>query len=674
MYRYRNLPIHHKLKFIVLLTCGSLVMLMTIFFMADKYFSFRRNMVANITALAEVIGINSTAALTFDDPKTGKEILSAISAEPHVVAACIFRPNGNILASYPPHPDGKKHLDAVVKKLMARSKKNDDITAPVQTFSFKQFTFAKPVLLNHKQIGFIGIRANLDQLYSRLAIYAVMVVGVMVVLVIMAQMITARLHRTISDPLLALVSTMNRVTADKNYGLRVKKQSYGELSDLIDRFNDMLSQIQQRDQQLERHRDLLEEQIAQRTHELIRSHEKLKQEKEERKQMQDQLARAHQMEAIGTLVAGVAHDLNNILSGIVSYPDLMLIRLPHDSDMRKPLTTIQKSGQKAVAIVQDLLTLARRGVTTSEVVNLKETIEDYLESPEHANLITFHPGVRIIKNIAPDLMHIAGSPVHLSKTVMNLISNAAEAITGEGTVSITLHNQYIDMPVRGYDDIQQGDYVVLKIRDTGHGIAANDLQHIFEPFYTKKKMGRSGTGLGMAVVWGTVKDHQGYINVESCENEGSTFTLYFPVTRRKHRAQEPVQISDYMGAGQTILVVDDIKEQREIASDILESLQYNVTTVDSGEAALEHLEKHQADLLLLDMIMDPGIDGLETYERIVAANGKQRAVIASGYSESERVKKALELGVGKYLNKPYTIENLARTIYLELHGIDDMDN
>ena len=496
-------------------------------------------------------------------------------------------------------------------------------------------------------------------------------VGVMVVLVIMAQMITARLHRSISDPILSLVSTMNQVTADKNYGLRAKKQSYDELGVLIDRFNDMLSQIQQRDQQLEQHRDQLEEQIAQRTQELIRSHEKLKQEMEERKQMQDQLARAQRMEAIGTLAAGVAHDLNNILSGIVSYPELMLMRLPDDSDMRKPLTTIQHSGQKAAAIVQDLLTLARRGVTTSEVVNLEETIEDYLESPEHANLITFHPEVRIIKNIAPELMHIAGSQVHLSKTIMNLMSNAAEAITGEGTISITLHNQYIDMPVRGYDDVQQGDYVVLKIRDTGHGIAAKDLQRIFEPFYTKKKMGRSGTGLGMAVVWGTVKDHQGYINVESGEDEGSTFTLYFPVTRRKHRVQKPVQLSDYMGAGQTILVVDDIKEQREIASDILESLQYNVTTVNNGEAAIEHLEKHQADLLLLDMIMDPGIDGLETYRRIVAANGKQRAVIASGYSESERVKKALELGAGGYLRKPYTIENIAKTIYLELHRKDD---
>ena len=670
MYRYRNLPIHQKLKFIVLLTCGLLVMLMAIFFMADKYFSYRGNMVANMTTLAEVIGMNSTAALTFDDPDTGKEILSAIKVEPNVIAACIFQTNGEKFASYPPDLNVDQQDAAVVEALIIQSKNNQDLGAHVYTFSFTLFTLAKPVVLNHKQIGYIVIRASLDQLYHRLALYGAMVVGVMIALVIMAQIVTARLHRTISDPLLGLVSTMNRVTTDKNYGLRAKKQSRDELGILIDGFNGMLTQIQQRDQQLEHHRDQLEEQVSRRTHELMRSHEQLKQEMEERKQMQDQLARAQRMEAIGTLAAGVAHDLNNILSGIVSYPDLMLMRLPKDSDLRKPLTTIQNSGQKAAAIVQDLLTLARRGVTTSEVVDLKETFEDYLESPEHANLVAHHPDVRIIKKIAPDLMNIAGSPVHLGKTIMNLVTNAAEAIMGEGTVRITLRNQYIDTPIRGYDDVQQGDYVLLQISDTGHGIPAKDLQRIFEPFYTKKKMGRSGTGLGMAVVWGTVKDHQGYIDVESGENLGTTFSLYFPVTRRKHDSQKPVQISDYMGAGQSILVVDDIKEQREIASDILESLLYNVTTVDSGEAAVEYLRDHTVDLLLLDMIMEPGIDGLETYERIVAQNGKQRAIIASGYSESERVKKALALGAGEYLRKPYTIDNLAKTIYLELHRKD----
>ena len=175
----------------------------------------------------------------------------------------------------------------------------------------------------------------------------------------------------------------------------------------------------------------------------------------------------------------------------------------------------------------------------------------------------------------------------------------------------------------------------------------------------------------MAVVWGTVKDHQGYIDVASQKGRGTTFSLYFPVTRLRHMSQESVQLKDYMGAGQSILIVDDIKEQREIASDILQLLQYTIIAVDSGEAAIEYLRKHHADLLLLDMIMDAGMDGLETYERIVAQGGKQPTIIASGYSESERVKRAQALGAGAYLRKPYTIENLAQAVYNELYRKGD---
>jgi two-component system cell cycle sensor histidine kinase/response regulator CckA len=373
------------------------------------------------------------------------------------------------------------------------------------------------------------------------------------------------------------------------------------------------------------------------------------------------------MEVMGTLAAGVAHDLNNILSGLVSYPDLLLMRLPSDSDMRKPLTTIRTSGRRAAAIVQDLLTLARRGVTTSEVVDLRAIIEEYLASPEHAKMVSYHPGVQVETRFDPDVMDIAGSPVHLSKAVMNLISNAAEAISLTGHITLSLRNQYIDTPIHGYDQVQPGDYVRLTVADTGHGISPKDLQHIFEPFYTKKKMGRSGTGLGMAVVWGTIKDHQGYIDVQSLEGKGTRFDLYFPVTRRKHKSEKQVQLADYRGANQTILVVDDIKEQREIASEILTELGYQVQTAASGEAAVEFLKSHHIDLLLLDMIMEPGMDGLDTYRQMVRLRPGLRAVIASGYSETDRVGKTQELGAGIYLRKPYTIENLAQAIHQELN-------
>ena len=384
--------------------------------------------------------------------------------------------------------------------------------------------------------------------------------------------------------------------------------------------------------------------------------------------LEEQLRQAQKMEAIGTLAGGVAHDLNNVLSGLVSYPELILLDLTEDSPFRSYVLAIQKSGEKAANIVQDLLTLARRGVSVSEVVNLNYIVSDYLGSPEYEKLQQNYPNVKLEVNLEPGLFSIAGSPVHLSKMVMNLISNAAEAMPEGGMAYIKSENQYVDQPIKGYADIIAGDYVTLTVLDTGIGIADVDIDRIFEPFYTKKAMGRSGTGLGMAVIWGTVNDHHGYIDVHSKEGKGTIFNIYLPANRQpssEKRARHSIE--DYRGRGESILVVDDIEEQRTIAQKILTKLGYNVNSAPSGEEALAYIQKKPVDLIVLDMIMEPGIDGLETYKRIIQLHPGQKAIIASGYSESERVKEAQKLGAGAYVKKPYLMEKLALAIRLELN-------
>ena len=383
----------------------------------------------------------------------------------------------------------------------------------------------------------------------------------------------------------------------------------------------------------------------------------------EQREMAEKLQRSKKMEALGTLAGGVAHDLNNILSGIVSYPELILLDLPSDSPLKGPIETIQKSGQRAAAIVQDLLTLARRGVATMVAVDLNQIVSEYLNSPEFAKLCSFHPSVTVDTHLTDDLLTISGSPVHLLKTLMNLVSNAAEAMSEGGTISICTENQYVDRSLNTFDEVAKGDYAVLTVRDTGVGISRRDIQQIFEPFYTKKVMGRSGTGLGMAVVWGTVKDHSGYIDVKSVEGEGTTLTLYFPIFRGQATVStKPSSIETLVGDGQHILVVDDVPEQRDIASAILQRLGYRVVTVPSGETAVDYIRGHAVDLVVLDMIMDPGIDGLETYRRMSALDPDLKAIIASGFSETERVKSLQRLGVRQYLKKPYTLENIGRAI------------
>lgn len=393
----------------------------------------------------------------------------------------------------------------------------------------------------------------------------------------------------------------------------------------------------------------------------------LKRAEQQKRDLEARLQRAQKMEAIGTLAGGVAHDLNNILSGIVSYPELLLMDIPSESPLRKPILTIQKAGERAAAIVQDLLTLARRGVVTTKVVNLNSIISEYLKSPEFENLKIHHPNVYVKTDLDIDLLNILGSPVHLTKTIMNLVTNAAEAISDLGEIVISTKNRYIDKSFNGYDKIKEGDYVILSIRDTGIGIPSQDLERIFEPFYTKKVMGKSGTGLGMAVVWGTLKDHKGYIDVKSTDGKGTEFTLYFPMVRQELPEDKHIQsIEDIMSKGESILVVDDIEDQRKIASEMLTRLGYSVFSVSSGEEAVGYMKNHSADLLMLDMIMDPGIDGLDTYKKILEIHPNQKAIITSGYSETERVKEAQRLGATSYVKKPYLFDKIGKVIRTEL--------
>ncbi|HNX98934.1 MAG TPA: response regulator, partial [Candidatus Aminicenantes bacterium] len=212
-----------------------------------------------------------------------------------------------------------------------------------------------------------------------------------------------------------------------------------------------------------------------------------------------------------------------------------------------------------------------------------------------------------------------------------------------------------------------GSYCVLSIQDNGVGIAPSDQPRIFEPFFTKKTMGTSGTGLGMAVVRTTVLDHRGWIHLSSRPGEGTTFTIYLPATHEPlPRRKKAATLAELRGRNESVLVVDDSPEQREIASDVLHRLGYEVATVATGEDAIEYLRHQPMDLLMLNMIMDPGIDGLETYRRVLQFRPGQRAIIVSGFSETDRVVEARRLGAGAFLKKPYTAERLVSVIRSEL--------
>lgn len=394
----------------------------------------------------------------------------------------------------------------------------------------------------------------------------------------------------------------------------------------------------------------------------------LRTERKEKAALASRLERAGRMEAAGALAGGVAHELNNILSGIVSYPELLLMDLPQDSPLRRPIGLIQRSGERAAEIVQDMLLLSRRGVSATLPISMDRIISMYLDGGAHRELAAGNPGVLVEFAPGVKLPPVPGSEEHLTRALEGLVHYGFQAMPSGGvlrieTEPVTLSDEYV-----GYEPVKPGEYVILRVSHGGPAPAREHLERIFEPFYAKKVLNRPGTGLGLPVVWGIVKGHGGFVDVRAGEESGTTFSLFFPVAGEggQQASADKAAESSIMGRGETVLVVDDIDEQRVLAESILKRLNYLPVTLESGEAAVGYLKEQSADLVILDMVMEPGMDGLDTYREILSVRPGQKAIIASGYSESQRVREAERLGVGAYLKKPYSVEMLGRAIRMEL--------
>ncbi|MFA5906304.1 MAG: ATP-binding protein [Desulfobacula sp.] len=401
---------------------------------------------------------------------------------------------------------------------------------------------------------------------------------------------------------------------------------------------------------------------------MIKDISKKKAEEEKKKELKEKLLQAEKLKAVGILAGSVAHDLNIILSGPATYPEVLMMDTDLDPKIRQGLALIKDSGQKAAAVVSDLLTISRGAGVEMEIININSILERYIRAHDFQKIRDANKGVDIDITTEPELLNIKGSYIHIEKIIMNLVLNSVEEVSqkNDAKVMISTTNSFIDPTTPGYEDIIQGEYAVLSVADNGSGIDKEDIKKIFEPFFTKKQMGRSGTGLGLTIVWNAVQDHRGFINVAS-DSKGTRFDLLFPAVR-KEIPQRPDHgsLDDIKGEGQIILVVDDLKEQQKIAVSILENLGYCPKAVDNGYEAVEVIKKETVDLIILDMIMTPSISGLETYRMIKEIRPGQKAIIASGYSESDDVLLVQDMGAGSFIKKPYTILDMGIAVKEEL--------
>ncbi len=377
--------------------------------------------------------------------------------------------------------------------------------------------------------------------------------------------------------------------------------------------------------------------------------------------LRDELERSQRLESLGVLAGGIAHDLNNVLGPIVAYPDIFREELPPGSPLLEDVTEIEEAVRRAIAVIQDLLALARHSSGRLTRVKLGARVRRCLRGPDWAAVERRYPDLRLDAQVETEDVWVDSTPGHVTRTLLNLTRHAAQVMDGQGRLEVRIDRRLLAAPVDGYERIPPGDYLVLSVADDGPGLAGADVRRLFEPFYAKRALGYSGTGLGLAVVYALVRDSQGFLDVHTSET-GTRFEVYYRVAVPPERApHRPTR-----GAGERILVVDDIPGQRALARRLLTSLGYRVDTVESGREAIEYLATNQSDLVVLDMVMEDDFDGCDTLRAIRRLRPKQRCIIATGYAETDRVRQALALGASGYLRKPYTRDAVGEAIRVAL--------
>jgi len=376
------------------------------------------------------------------------------------------------------------------------------------------------------------------------------------------------------------------------------------------------------------------------------------------KALQNFAARAQRLETAGRIAGQVAHDFNNLLGPLAAYPDFIREELPADHAALKYVDFIEMAANQMAEINRQLLALGRRGHYNLESLDLNEVVHDAVGQ------ISPVPGdLDLDLDLADDLFNVKGGRSQLYRAISNLLSNARDAMADAGRLTIRTENIYADKTCGFIERIPRGEYVKMTVTDTGTGITPDVLAKMFDPFFTTKKTdSRRGSGLGLSVVHAVVEDHHGFIDCETAPGAGTSIFLFLPATREEIAGET----AEIRGGAESILVVDDDHLQSEVTASLLGRLGYSVCRASSGQEAVSLIKEEPRDLLVLDMVMPGGIDGAETFRRIREIHPDQRAIIVSGYAESERVAEALALGAGRFLRKPLTLRALATVVRSEL--------
>jgi CheY-like chemotaxis protein len=373
------------------------------------------------------------------------------------------------------------------------------------------------------------------------------------------------------------------------------------------------------------------------------------------------------MEAVGRLAGGIAHDFNNLLTAIMGYGELLESRIPPEDQAAGYVQQIKKAAKRAAALTYQLLAFSRKQVLQAQLLVVGDVITDL--EPMLRRLIGEHITLRI--DLEKEPWQVLADAGQLEQVVMNLVVNARDAMPTGGSISITTRNHHLDADmVRAYAEVPPGDYVMMVVSDTGEGMEDSVKRRIFEPFFTTKPEGK-GTGLGLAVVFGVVRQSGGFIFVDSVPTKGSRFDVLLP---RADQPPDPFRQRDSTAklavrGSETILLVEDDEGVRGLAKDTLEASGYTVLPVSNGQEALEisaHYPK-PIDLVLTDVVM-PGLGGRELAERIRQERPAIKVLFMSGYTDDLVLTHGVADGTAAFIEKPFAGPKLLGRIRKVLSG------
>ncbi|HSA01877.1 MAG TPA: response regulator [Candidatus Paceibacterota bacterium] len=652
----RNLTVRGKLALAVGITTAFALVVACVFLALQDRATYREVFSRMLMTQVNTVATSLDAVLAFGDSTYASEYLRGFQAHSNILLAVVCDEDGRELARHPPGMTNAPLIDPARESDGAQ-------------FLADRLVALKTVTLDGQRVGKVYLESALTEFRARQRQYIRLVPAVLMAALSLALIVFLPLSRRITDPIIDLAETAKRVADQKDYSVRATRKSGDELGHLTDCFNEMLGQIQRQDQALQEARNDLELRVVERTAAFSEANQRLKIEMEQRSRLEQQLRQSQKMEAVGQLAGGIAHDFNNILSVILGHTSLLLSGEGEGltSESSESLREIESSAKRAANLTRQLLTFSRRQRLDITCISLNKTLTNLAKLLQR--LLGEH--IALECHYQPDLPSVEADVHMLEQVVMNLAVNARDAMPNGGT--LTLSTEIVNYNPRESatpSERKRGSFVVLRVTDTGCGMSEETLKHIYEPFFTTKPVGK-GTGLGLATVYGIVKQHQGWIEVQSVLNQGTTFSVFLPVATRPNAPVEAQERSLTPGAGsEIILLVEDEQSVRHIAARCLKQQGYHVLEATNGVQALEIWAEHkeEIDLLLTDMVMPEGVNGRELAQALRQDKPDLKVIYSSGYSD-EINRLALDSTRGAtFLAKPYIPEKLIRTVRESLNA------